>query len=215
MATTVTTQQNIQWRWLKLAQQYTNDKKLINKLFKKLDAKYSASGRHYHNWRHISSMLEDLDAFHDEISDLNAVKWAIFYHDAVYSPFRKNNEEKSAELAAKHMQKLAIDEETISKVQRMIIRTKNHYQNDVTDDNDTFLLLDLDLSILSVSDFEYELYTQKIRKEYSWVPGFTYKSKRKVLLQQYLNAERIYRTATFQHLETAARENLQREISLL
>lgn len=91
--------------------------------------------------------------------------------------------------------------------------TKEHK---LSNDNDTNLLLDIDLSILGKSTAEYRKYCDNIRKEYLMYPDFMYNKGRKKVLKSLLELDSIYKTDFFkQKYENQAKENLRQEISQL
>lgn len=68
----------------------------------------------------------------------------------------------------------------------------------------------VDLSILGADGQRFAEFDQQVREEYSFVPGFLFRMKRKSILRTFLEREHIYSTPYFrQRLETAARRNLQ------
>ena len=79
--------------------------------------------------------------------------------------------------------------------------------------SDEKYLIDIDLAILGSSREEYKLYTEQIRKEYSFVPMEAYKTGRKNLLSSFLQEDFIYSTEYFQvKLEEQAKVNLRKEL---
>lgn len=55
-----------------------------------------------------------------------AIQLAAWFHDVIYNPMATDNEEKSAEYAAKVLTKLNVASSTIDAVTRMSLNTKNH-----------------------------------------------------------------------------------------
>ena len=77
-------------------------------------------------------------------------------------------------------------------------------------------LLDADLAILGKDWETYENYIKQIRKEYSIYPDFLYNLGRKKILIHFLEFEEIFKTEHFKaKYEKIARENIQKEISML
>jgi predicted metal-dependent HD superfamily phosphohydrolase len=102
----------------------------------------------------------------------------------------------------------------VQDVSKIILATKTHQvpENDI----DVRIFLDADLSILGASSWEYNIYTQAIGKEYSWLSESEYRWGRIQVLQQFLQRERIYLTAEiFDAREIKARQNIQAEIESL
>jgi len=77
-------------------------------------------------------------------------------------------------------------------------------------------ILDADLAILGKDWKDYENYIHQIRKEYSIYPDFLYNPGRKKVLIHFLEFDEIFKTNHFKEkYENIARENIQREISML
>jgi predicted metal-dependent HD superfamily phosphohydrolase len=96
----------------------------------------------------------------------------------------------------------------------MILDTQNHQPSPGNLDSQIFL--DADLAILGAPKLEYESYAQAIHREYSWVSDDEYRTRRKQVLQNFLQRKRIYFTnQLFLSLEVKARLNLQAEIDTL
>ena len=86
-----------------LAKQYTSDDELVNKLWNEISTAYSKRNRHYHTLQHLENLLICLTDVRPQIRNWKAVLFALFYHDIVYYVLKKDNEEKSAALAAKRL----------------------------------------------------------------------------------------------------------------
>jgi hypothetical protein len=67
--------------------------------FADLDRRYREPGRHYHTWAHVASCLRELRRARPQAGEAAALELAVWFHDAVYEPGRKDNEEVSAQLA--------------------------------------------------------------------------------------------------------------------
>ena len=147
------------------------------------------------------------------ISDWSTLLFAVYYHDFIYNARRNDNEEKSAEHAAKVLTDLNYDPELTKKCVSHIMATKSHHLNN---DQDTNFLLDADLSILGADWETYKKYFQGVRKEYSIYPDFLYKPGRKKVMEDFLKMDSIFKTAYyFEKLEVQARKNIQQELQLL
>jgi predicted metal-dependent HD superfamily phosphohydrolase len=198
--------------WDKLCSSYTDNVGLRNTLFEKICSEYCNSSRHYHNLTHISSMLALAEEHSTLIRDKDTVLFSIWFHDIVYNSLKKDNEEKSAEMAEKMLSRLSVDTQKIKKICEYILATKTHSANQ---DPDLSFFIDLDLSVLAGPTETYTMYSKNVRKEYKWVPGILYKKGRTKVLQHFLNMEKIFKTELFHKLfETKARENLKRELTV-
>ena len=196
-----------------LISKFSNDEKLKVDYWQEIEKSYSQKSRKYHNLLHLENMILELENVKDEISDFDALLLSVFYHDITYKATSKDNEEKSAEIAKKHLEKINISSEKIAKVYNQILATKSHKR---CDDSDTNFLLDADLAILGKDWNVYENYVHQIRKEYSIYPDFLYNPGRKKVLLHFLEFDEIFKTEYFKEkYEKMARENIQREILML
>jgi predicted metal-dependent HD superfamily phosphohydrolase len=182
-------------------------------VFDALSADYTGPGRHYHNIRHISQCLEELDGVRAYCEDADAVEAAVWFHDWVYDPTRSDNEEASAARAAQAMRSLGAPEGMAGRVWALILDTK-HAAPPTTADG--FLLVDIDLSILGRPAAEFDAYERAIRLEYQHVPEADFRAGRAKILRRFLDRPGIYGTDVFRRkYEDRARENLGRSIRRL
>ena len=201
-------------QWNELAALYTTNEDLKCKSFEMLKDKYTEKGRFYHSLGHIKALLSLFESLKHMIQDKEAIRFAIWFHDIIYNTKRTDNEERSAELATKILSELNVHNHTIDLVRQLILATKDHKAGDLS--QDAKLFLDMDLSILGVSEGVYRDYSKAIRNEYSWVPYFLYRSSRKKILKSFLDRERIYFTAEMNNrFETKAKINIENEIKSL
>ena len=203
----------LQQNWAQLTQAFGAK---ANSHLKELVKAYTSSNRYYHNLTHIQQLLEYVDQYKELLSFPDQVQWAIWYHDVVYNPLRKDNEEKSAALALQRLQELGLDPASYIRVGPWITATKLHV---LPDDDPTFdgpFLLDIDLSILGSERAVYEQYGSQIRKEYAMYPKLLYNKGRRKVLNHFLEKDFIFQTKVCQDLwEEKARENLLWELEKL
>lgn len=197
-------------RFESLCLNFTKDKILIEKFWFEIEKKYSGRSRYYHNLQHLENMFEEIDAVRNQIEKFDNISFSIFYHDVIYDPTSKLNEEKSADIAKERLEILGVNNNDIQRIYEQISATKSHQKSE---DEDTNFLLDADLSILGKSSEAYSGYTKQIRKEYSIYPDFLYKPGRKKVLQHFLELESIFKTEYFRNkYEIQARENIEFEL---
>lgn len=197
--------------YLRLAGQYSNDEQKIAACWLEIKNEHSSTDRYYHNLSHLENLITQLSAC--DLTDRNTVLFAVFYHDIVYAVTKKDNEEESALLAEKRLTELQVPAAQIEKCAKQIIATKSHH---FSDDPDTNLFTDADLSILGMEWPLYDAYYKQVRQEYALYPDLVYKPGRKKVLHHFLEMERIFKTAVFyDKFEVSARENLRRELSIL
>ena len=137
---------------------YNPDKTIKDNWFQVLKEKYSEKGRFYHNLSHVKTLLNLLEPLKDKIQEHNAIRFSIWFHDVIYNTKRNDNEEKSARLASEMLGKLHVNTETIIFVSDLILATKGHSGNNLSEDAKLFL--DMDLAILGMSE-EYMSNTAK------------------------------------------------------
>jgi pantetheine-phosphate adenylyltransferase len=136
---------------------------------------YEQKHRHYHNFDHILHMLEVTEEKGVMSRELFL---AILFHDLVYDPRSKTNEEDSC--AA--FRRLCCDTSLHDAVCKAILETKTHIP--VTDLG--HILVDLDLDIFDLRhDFSVLIdFEHKIFKEYQWVDYETYVRERVKILKR-------------------------------
>ena len=182
--------------------------------FDNLVARYQEPHRHYHDLEHLAEVLKVVGKLADMATDLDAILLAAWYHDAVYDPRAKDNEEQSAELMRTAFAGFAVPAKMIDRAASMI-RATAHAEHE-RGDGDTAILLDADLAILGAEEKRYLRYSEAIRQEYDWVDAEAYRSGRTKVLEAFLKRERIYRTEwMFAVGEEAARRNLVGELERL
>jgi len=198
-------------KFLSLIEKYSENKSYNSQCWDEVEKKYSSKTRHYHNLQHLENMITELNTVEQQVTDLDTLLFAIYYHDIVYKPTKSNNEHQSALLFKKRIEKTYFAK--LLECMAQIEATKEHKP---TTDNDTNILLDLDLSILGKNPKTYKTYCENIRKEYQVYPDFMFRKGRKKVLQSILQLDSIYKTNFFkQKYETQARENLSLELNQL
>lgn len=203
----------IQETFTSLVNRYRGDHQQTENLWNEIVKNYSGRGRHYHTLEHLNHILTQILPCENRIRDLDAVLFALFYHDIVYNVLKKDNEEKSAAYAVKILSSLSVPKERIETCKKHILATKTHVQQD---DSDTNIFTDADLSILGQEWDAYNTYCLQIRKEYSIYPDLVYNPGRKKVLQHFLQMERIFKTQFFyDKYENQSRRNLERELNQL
>lgn len=198
-------------KFLHLLEKYSDNTVYNSECWEEINDRYSAPSRYYHNLAHLKNMFFELNKVASKVLELDTLLFAIYYHDIIYQPTKNNNEHKSALLFEKRISKTTFD--NLSACMAQIEATKEHK---LSFDNDTNILLDLDLSIFGKSPQEYKAYSENIRKEFQIYPDFIYNKGRKEMLKKLLNQDSIYKTEFFkQQYENQARENLKNELSEL
>lgn len=168
---------------------------------------YSASGRYYHTLQHLIEMLDIIEKnCHLASFDWRkrALKTAVIWHDAVYNPLAKDNEEKSVELYLEYAKQYQVSPEESRFVTALILATKSHEGEDPMHN----LFIDADLSILAAKSERFNEYERQIRAEYSMVPDALYNKGRAEFIEGMLQRPTIFLTNEFSYMEEDARKNL-------
>ena len=156
-------------------------------LVKKLTEKH----RFYHNYEHINDILKMVDSYspiycgnYDLTSiDRKILLTAALYHDAIYDPISKQNEEKSAEYFLTHCSKENSSDE-IMQVTTIIKDTANH----VPSTKLSQIFCDFDLRGLKEGSF-YDMMVneKKIFLEFQRIDYSLYKQGRIDFLQSFFD----------------------------
>jgi len=170
--------------------------------------------RRYHTAAHLTAMLDTIDQ-HAALADRpQAVRLAAWFHDAVYDPRAKDNEESSAALAMRTLNALGAPEALWAEVARLVLLTAAH---DVADeDNDGALLVDADLTILAAPPEEYDGYAVGVRAEYRRVPDELFRVGRATVLMGLARIPTLYRILPDRDImRRRAHSNILRELEAL
>lgn len=178
-----------------------------------LQSRYREPHRKYHTLEHIHACLKLFEQVRNEFDDPDAVRLAIWFHDAVYDPRRSDNEEASAQLAARELAAQNVPIETIDRVRDLIMATRH---DGSPADEDTARFIDIDLAILGADAKTFDQYERNIRQEYHHIDESAFRIGRRTILEQFLARDWIYQTEPFaSQFEERARANLARSIAAL
>lgn len=170
-----------------------------------IEMRYSESHRFYHTMTHINDCLLDVLKIKSSFDNINSVIMALFFHDIIYDSKSNSNELDSAILMKKMLAPFKFDDFFLSTVYDLILDTK-HPSKPHT--QDSYLLIDIDLLILSSDKEKFDKYNDDIRKEFSWVPDDMFELERKKFLNKLITSGNIYRSKAFSHLNDKARTNI-------
>nr|WP_246469955.1 hypothetical protein [Streptomyces olivoverticillatus] len=177
-------------------------------------ARWSEPQRRYHTVDHLAAVLGHLDELAAHADDIDTVRLAAWFHDAVYRPDRSENEERSAHLAERALPELGIDPARTAETARLVRLTVTH--EPAPGDRDGEVLCDADLAILGSPPQQYAAYAAAVRQEYGFVPHDAFREGRADVLRQLLAQPRLFRTpAAYERWERTARFNLATELDLL
>jgi pantetheine-phosphate adenylyltransferase len=172
--------------------------------YKTIRLLYSDNDRRFHALSHIVDGLNVMQKIEDQIEDPKAFKLGWLFHDSVYDlaqsendrPCCASNEQRSAELMAKHAKGWGFDDATIKKASNLILKTEYGLATPTT--NDEKLFVDLDLSTLGRTPEFFQRYEENIRQEHSRIPDDAWKAGRTAFLES-LDTNALYRTPYFQN----------------
>jgi predicted metal-dependent HD superfamily phosphohydrolase len=175
-----------------------------------LEAAY-ATGRGYHDTRHLAEVLDRIDelAAGGEELDGVAVRLAAWFHDGVYDG-EPGAEERSAQWALAAL----ADRPERDEVARLVRLTEHHRPE--ADDADGCVLCDADLAILAAPPGRYAEYVADVRREYAHVPDDLFAAGRAAVLRDLLAKPTLFHTAHARSAwEAAARANVEAELAEL
>lgn len=164
-------------------------------------------------WQHLDECFELLDTL-DLVNDQRArIALALWFHDAIYDPRRRDNEARSAEWACRALDAAGAAPALQQRVTELVMSTAHRAE---PADEDARLLVDIDLSILAAEPPRYAEYERQIRAEYAHVPDADFQRGRAAILRQFQLREPLYTTAALHgRLEVRAHHNLDRALAAL
>src|SRR5690606_15474940 len=135
-------------------------------LGQELITRYAEPHRRYHTREHLLAVLEWIDRLARSDHDLYLGRLAAWFPDAVYAvPVGQiSNEEASARLAVRSLQRAGLETEDINQVARLVRLTATHHVG--PGDAEGELLCDADLAVLGGTAEEYRAYVAAVREEY-------------------------------------------------
>ncbi|WP_411076958.1 hypothetical protein [Streptomyces sp. cmx-10-25] len=173
--------------------------------------------RRYHTVDHLRAVLDRIDELADqggEGGELELVRLAAWFHDAVYRPDRSENEERSAVLAERALTEAGLTPHEVAEVARLVRLTVTHDPAEGDLNGET--LCDADLAVLAGGPDAYAEYAAAVREEYAFVPDTAFREGRAAVLRHLLDLPRLFRTPYGAAVwEQKARENVERELKEL
>jgi predicted metal-dependent HD superfamily phosphohydrolase len=186
---------------------------------RELIERYQDPSRRYHTAEHLAQVLDVADELAEAATDARAVRYAAWFHDAVYSyevdvDSQLSNEECSAQLAEAVLHTIGEPEALIREVARLVRLTEHHAPQ--PGDLNGAVLCDADLAILGSDEAAYARYRAQIRAEYQKIPEPVFRSGRAKILRDLLALPTLFHTdAARSRYEAAARANVTAEIASL
>lgn len=200
-------------RWISLTAASRDDLG-CERCFDGLVASYSEPHRAYHTLTHLEFVFAMLDRHVVGLREKGWLAFACWYHDVIYDPRAKDNEDRSAVRAAEEMLSIGVLPEVVARA-ASLIRATAHHQTAQADADDA-LFLDADFSILGAAPEAYRTYVDGVRYEYGHVDEAGWRAGRGAFLKQALAAPRLFRTEVFERAYGAqARANAAAELTAL
>ena len=103
-------------RWHRLTTPLLADKDRRTATYQQLAGAYGASDRHYHALPHVRALLDTVSKHTALVQDREVVELAVWFHDAVYSTLRDDNEARSALLALEFLEHTTLPKERRQRV---------------------------------------------------------------------------------------------------
>jgi predicted metal-dependent HD superfamily phosphohydrolase len=202
----------LEGEWLKDTARFSSA--VTGPILQNLLTRHAEPHRRYHGPEHLVSLFDLLSRHAPHIEPGSIPRLAVWWHDAIYDPTRKDNEDESANLAVRHLCRFALHSALLDQVCDLIAATKNHWDARPMGDGDYFL--DADIAILGAPAGVYDRYAANVRIEYAWVPEAGYQAGRTAFLTSALVRPRLFRTEVFQDTYAKqARANMHRELASL
>jgi len=174
---------------------------------------YSEPHRFYHTLVHIEECLLLFDKIRPELQNPEAVELAIWFHDAVYQPGAKNNEQLSADQFMALTDNI-FDPQLRETVYRHIIATV-HNESEVKN-ADTKYLLDIDLSSFGRPWPEFLRDSDNLRREMKSLTDEVYYQRQTSFQDKLFSQPRFFRNDYFyDNYETQARQNRNRYVAAI
>lgn len=127
--------------------------------FAQLQSAYAQKHRRYHTARHIDECV----ALFDEAKSLaeypGEVECALWFHDAVYEPMAKSDEERSANWAAEFGTRVGMTPDAVARIRAHIMATRHL---SVPTGGDSGLVVDIDLAILGAAPSRYNEFERDV-----------------------------------------------------
>ncbi|CAB3965984.1 MULTISPECIES: hypothetical protein [Burkholderia] len=170
---------------------------------------YAEPARHYHTLAHVRRCLRHVDLARDWIPEPDVVELALWFHDVIYVPGAKNNEQHSADWF-RHLAAGQIG--ACDRICAMILATTHA---GTVAELDTRFVCDIDLAALGASRRQFREDGRLLRAERPDLDDRAYDFHERTILRWLLVRPRIYLTDFFHaRCEARARSNLSWRLGL-
>jgi len=181
-----------------------------------IETAYAEPHRAYHTMAHIASLLRTAESFYVAEADMPRMRAFIIYHDFYYETadmaLFAQNENRSADRAARFLKAAGADDVFTASVHSLIVATRTHKVDNAIDPVGA-LAIDIDMMILASPQAEYDAYAKGIRREFAhFSDDAFYTARLEKFLEPVLESERLFMTPRVHTYFTAqARSNIRRE----
>jgi predicted metal-dependent HD superfamily phosphohydrolase len=163
----------------------------------------------YHGLRHLAECLEAIDALGAPEPQMAVAELALWFHDAVFDPRARDNEERSAAWLQEFAQSAGVSAGLAGRAADLVRSTAHGSGMIRLAGRDADLVQDADLAILGADGLRFAVYEAGVRREYGDVGSVPYALARGACLRRLLDSGAIYSTDEFRaSREEQARRNL-------
>lgn len=175
---------------------------------------YGEAHRHYHTLDHIQHCLQEFDRAVTFMDNPNAIEIALWFHDAIYEPGAKDNEQRSAELFRRYSNASGCTDAVFQQQIHNLIVITNHREQ--PSQKDEQFIVDIDLSSFGLPWDKFVRDGCRIRTECAEMNDDEYYPNHVKFLQALQKRPTFFFTRFFQRCyEQTARENIERLIMSL
>ena len=199
----------------------TADTDSIEEIGQSLLNRWADENRHFHNLRHLASVLHRVDELAEETHEPDLVRLAAWYHGAVFNAERKMADASqggeqttaSAALADKELTELGVPDRAADRVAALVNAIVRHAPDPA--DFDAAVLNDADLAMLAAEPQRYKDYKSAVRAEYAHIPTGDYLRARIRVIERLLARKSLFLSPMGAAWEEPARQNLDMELHRL
>ena len=183
-------------------------------LLQDLLTRYAEPHRRYHDVHHVAAVVARARELAAQVGldQPHATLLAAWFHDAVYDPRARDNEQRSADLARTSLTERGVAPTLVARVAELVLATADHVPP--VGDVEAAVLLDADLAILGAAPADYDRYAAAVREEYGFVPDDVFRAGRRAVLES-LASRPLFHTEPMRGAESTARANIARELAAL
>ncbi|KVF70480.1 hypothetical protein WS75_23520 [Burkholderia sp. FL-7-2-10-S1-D7] len=170
---------------------------------------YAEPVRHYHTLVHVRRCLRQFDLARESIPEPDAVELALWFHDVIFVPGAKDNEQNSADWFRRRAGERI---RACDHICAMILATTH---SGIAAGLDARFVCDIDLAVLGASRSQFREDGRRLRAERPDLDDQAYDLHERAILRGLLVRPRIYLTDFFYtRCEMQARRNLSWRLGL-